>query len=236
MEADVRAANSDRLVVDHHLMAAEDESLWTARVHDVTAAASGILGVELCEALGIDLTLPLAEAAFVALATDTGWFRYSNADERAWACALKLLRAGVIPDHLYRKIYQQADPGHPKGMSAGLANAVEFSEGRGMLASLSQKDLSASGGTLEDGDDVLDLMRSVHGVDAVAFVYERKDGIIKASLRSKEFADVASAANKLGGGGHVRAAGVTFIEGVTLDDAVSQVLDVLQQELAKLSS
>ena len=48
------------------------------------------------------------------------------------------------------------------------------------------------------------------GVDVAIFMHETTTGEIKVSLRSNERINVAEIAQKLGGGGHDRAAGLTL--------------------------
>ncbi|MBT3340492.1 MAG: hypothetical protein HN405_06105 [Planctomycetes bacterium] len=214
-----------RLVIDHHPL--DDPSPWTALIHDPTAAASGLLIYELAQTLGVPLNGRACEAAFTALMTDTGWLKYSNADARCWGAAADLVAGGLDSEKIYRQIYQQNEPGRPRGVAAALANHESLQEPSLALAWVSQGDLQESGGTLEDTDDVLDLMRAVSSVEAVALVVERKNGVAKVSFRSKTWLDVNLIAKTLGGGGHARAAGATFDGTVALSDAVHQVRKAL---------
>ena len=43
---------------------------------------------------------------FVAIATDSGWFRFSNADARIYRNAAELIEAGASPVMIYQKLYQ----------------------------------------------------------------------------------------------------------------------------------
>jgi len=233
MGEQLAAGSAKRMVIDHHPLGEEDARFWDVLLHDETAAASGVMVMRLAQELKVKLPLPALEAAFIAIATDTGWFKYSNANAEAWQCASELVAGGVVPDELFRAIYQQSDGGHPRGVAACLAGAQLFAGGKAMLACLSRAELAASGGTLEDSDEVLDLMRSVGTVEVVAFAYEREDGVIKASLRSKEVVDVSSIAGELGGGGHHRASGITFQSEVTLDQAVTSLHKLLEGACAE---
>ncbi len=210
-----------RLVIDHHPM--KDSSPWSASIHDSTAAASGLLVFELAHALQVQLSAKACEAAFVALMTDTGWLKYSNADSRCWQAAAALVSGGVDSEYLYRQIYQQNEDGRPRGIAAALLQHEYLAEPSLAMASLSRRDLQQAQATLDDTDDVLDLMRAVASVEAVAFVYERPDGLVKVSFRSKVWLDVNQIASTIKGGGHARAAGATFPEGVSLEQACAQV-------------
>jgi phosphoesterase RecJ-like protein len=222
----VAQSGMPRIVIDHHPM--EEDHGWTAQVHDCTAAASGLLALDFASALGAEeLPLEAYEAAFVALMTDTGWLKYSNANAPAWAAAARLAEHGVNTARIYDLVYQQAEVGRPLGIVAALENLEYHAGGQIAIASVSQTRLTELGGSMEDTDDVLDLLRSVRVVEVVGLLTERAGGMVKLSLRSKHVLDVNQVARKLGGGGHARAAGATFTPGVTLTDAVAQVRTAL---------
>ncbi|MDA0666623.1 MAG: DHH family phosphoesterase [Planctomycetota bacterium] len=222
----VAASGMPRIALDHHPIA-EDHG-WTALVHDVTAAASGLIALKVASALGVDsLPIEAYEAAFVALMTDTGWLKYSNADADAWAAAASLVEKGVNTERLYDLVYQQAELGRPIGISAALENLQYFEDGRIAVAFSSQARLAELGGTLEDSDDILDILRSVKEVEAVGLITERAGGFCKVSFRSKRHLDVNQVARTIGGGGHARAAGASFAQEVSLASAVSKVAQAL---------
>jgi len=227
----LRAQDRPRLVVDHHPFD-RAEHTWTAEYHDVQAAATGLLAVALMRELGVEPDGPALEAAFVALMTDTGWLKYSNADAAAFSAAAELVGLGVDPDRVFRAIYQQTHAGTPAGIAAALAGTEYHFGNQVVLSSVSQEQLNAANAHLKDTDDVLDILRSVQSVEGVAFLSERGQRV-KLSLRSKTWLDVNMVARQVGGGGHARAAGATFAEGVDLATARSMVLAAFEKALSE---
>lgn len=223
-----------RLVVDHHPFD-RTEHHWDAEFHDVTAAATGLLAIDLIRQLGGEPDAPALEAAFVALMTDTGWLKYSNADARAFAAAADLVGRGVNPDKVYRAIYQQSDPGAPRGIAAALSHTEYFADGLAVVGWVDSASLKAAQGELIDTDEVLDILRSVGTVEVVAFLSER-NGRIKVSFRSKSRVDVNQVAREIGGGGHARAAGANFPEGVSMQAAREQIAALLEAAVAAHAS
>ncbi|MFT7516331.1 MAG: phosphoesterase RecJ-like protein [Myxococcota bacterium] len=224
-----------KMVVDHHIMMTPE--VWDGAFHDVAAAASGVLAIELAKQLGVeDLPAAAYEAAFVALMTDTGWLKYSNADSRAWEMASYLIAKGVDASKIYDSVYQKLEAGRPLGVAAALQNLQYHADGRLAIAWVTNDLLAECGGSLEDTDEILDLLRAVEQVEAVALLCERDAGQIKISLRSKSLLDVNKVARRLGGGGHARAAGASFDVGVGMPAAVKQTLEVLSDELAQQES
>ncbi len=223
----VEFASAPRLLVDHHPLG-DPAGQWDYRVHDVAAAASGLLAVRLARALDLQLDRAACEAAFVALMTDTGWLKYSNASPEAFAVAAALVEGGVRPAQLFQNLYQRNDPATPAGLAAALGSAEYLCEQRAVVAGVSDAELAAAGGILVESDDLMDILRSVGRVEAVAFLSERQ-GAVKVSWRSKEWLDVNALAKACGGGGHARAAGATFPPEVDLQQARERVKQLLRE-------
>ena len=231
MVPEILQRSQPKMVVDHHIMMTPET--WDAAFHDVEAAASGILAIELAQLLGAE-SLPLAayEAAFVALMTDTGWLKYSNSDQRSFDMAAYLVARGVDSSRIYDLVYQQLEDGRPLGVAAALQNLQYHADGKIAVAWVTNDLLAAGNGSLEDTDEVLDIIRAVANVEAVALLCERDAGQIKVSFRSKTILDVNKVARRIGGGGHARAAGASFERSVGMPEAVAQTLDVLLDEFA----
>ena len=93
-----------RLVIDHHRT---QDDLGGPHLVDITAEAAGRLIYEACMALGATIDGEIADALFLALATDTGWFRHSNTTARTFALAEELTAAGANPNVLYDQLYER---------------------------------------------------------------------------------------------------------------------------------
>jgi nanoRNase/pAp phosphatase (c-di-AMP/oligoRNAs hydrolase) len=100
-----RIANWDvpRLVVDHHLT---QENWASAKLVVTEAAAAGEIVAELLDQWLVKLTEPLAAALFLAIASDTGWFQFSNTRPYTLRLAARLMEAGVNTDQMYQLLYQ----------------------------------------------------------------------------------------------------------------------------------
>jgi phosphoesterase RecJ-like protein len=79
----------------------------------------------------------------------------------------------------------------------------------------------------EDTEEIIGHLRSIEGVEAAA-LFKAFDGDIRVSLRSNGRINVQEAAARLGGGGHFRASGLTFLG--PLEDAKKAVLEALLAE------
>src|SRR5690242_15468941 len=95
--------NVPKLVVDHHLT---QEDWADAKLVITQAAAAGEIAAELLDRWGIAIDRPMAVALFLAIASDTGWFQFSNTRPYTLRLAARLIEAGVDTDRLYQSLYQ----------------------------------------------------------------------------------------------------------------------------------
>lgn len=227
--AALAAAPSRKAVIDHHVPA--PEPWWDVAYLDRGASATGLLVARLARALDIPLSAAAARAVFTSLVTDTGWFRYGNTDGETLELASHLVQAGVEPDVMFGQIYQRKPREHPPAVGAALS-ATSF-HGEGRLALCEVPSPAPGQAPRLDGDDVLDLLRSVESVEVVLLLRDQGNGSCRASARSKTWFDVHRLTSAVGGGGHARAAGAT-LHG-SLDEAREKLLALALEQLEEQS-
>jgi phosphoesterase RecJ-like protein len=83
----------------------------------------------------------------------------------------------------------------------------------------------------EDSDGFVGLIRYAEGSVVAAFLRRREEGV-KVSLRSRGGVSAQNIALRLGGGGHVPAAGAT-LKDVDLDRAYELLLEAVAEELRR---
>jgi phosphoesterase RecJ-like protein len=216
-----------RLVIDHHIGADQGDGHVT--IVDVQAPATGALVYDLTRKMGAPLSPAAAEGLFLALVTDTGWFRYSNTDDQALAIAADLIACGVQAGELYDRLHRQKPPESITLLSQALARVRLEAGGQIALVPLDRDYMALVERTSFDTDEVLDPVRSVQGVELVAMFKATPRGSVKLSLRSRSRHGVDGVARELGGGGHRLAAGAE-IRG-PLSEVVETVLAKLRQLL-----
>ncbi len=223
----IERGSARKLVIDHHIHHGLD--WWDEAYVDTTASATGLLVYRIAAQLGVELDLAGAEGVFTSMVTDTGWFKYSNTDAETLTTAGQLVARGVDPDAMYRAIYQRKRRDHPTEMGQVLSTAEYFSDDRLVVVCMPRED--GNGSQAIDGDDILDLLRSVGSVEVVLSLRELAGGEVKLSARSKTDYDVNALAREFGGGGHRKASGAT-IEGA-LVDVKAQLVDAAIRRLAE---
>ncbi len=224
------------LLIDHHMHgdpAVADTRLVVTAAASTTQALAPVCCFLLDVATPASLPADVAEALYLGLATDTGWFRYSNVSPATMRLGGDLLEAGVDHTRLFRLIEQQDTPGRLRLVGRALSSLQLEKNDTVALLSLSVKDFDESGADRNDTSGFADMALAISTVKVAAAFTEQpaiegKPAVTKISFRSKpgdDAVDVNALAQRLGGGGHVRAAGAKF-QG-TIDEAKKAVLGAL---------
>lgn len=193
-----------KVVIDHHI---SSDHLGAELFKDTTAAAAGILVCELADALGVTPTVEQGSALFAAIATDTGWFRFPNADARTFQRGASLIGLGVQPHLIYRELYEKSSLARLKLHGRVLSGVtVEFGGAMG-IATVFQKDFDETGAHPSDTEDLVNVCLTIEGTRCAVILVEQKSGQVKVSFRSRSGLDVAKVAEQFGGGGHKLASG-----------------------------
>lgn len=200
------SAGGVKVVIDHH---AVGDKIGDVRCVDEHADSAGSLVFEAIQALGVEFTKEIASPLFVAIATDTGWFRFQSTSSGTLRRAAALIDAGVQVDELYRLTNEQDSFGRYKLLGAVASNCERFLDGKGVFMRLSHQDFIDAGATAPDSEDLVNTPLSVAGTEVAVIAIEQADGSVKASFRSRCDLDCALLAREFGGGGHSRAAGAS---------------------------
>ena len=194
------------IVLDHH---AVGDEIGETRCVESRADSAGSIVFEALRALGAPITEEIAFPLFVAMATDTGWFRFSATKARTYERAAKLVEAGVKVDVAHRLTNEQESFGRFKLMGAIARNSRRFLNGKGVFLTLSQADFHEAGAIMADAEDLVNLPLCVAGMEVSIIAIEQPNGSVKASFRSRCELDCSQLAREFGGGGHKRAAGAS---------------------------
>jgi len=192
-----------RAVVDHHRT---QDDLGGLQLVDVASESTGRLAREIIAALGVKLTPSVANHLFMAVATDTGWFRHPNAMPRTFTLAAELVEAGANPTALYEELYESAPLPRLRLVGVALERLQVRAGGKIAFTEIYLSDYVATGAVPGDTEDLINHPRSVEGVEVALLFIEQPGGGTKISFRARS-ADVSRLAERFGGGGHKLAAG-----------------------------
>jgi bifunctional oligoribonuclease and PAP phosphatase NrnA len=194
--------------VDHHV--SEGVLPDGPRYVDPGAAATGELIFEIAVANGWTLTQEAARGLYVAILTDTGGFRFSNTRPRTLRVAAELLETGVDPERIYLEVYARAPEGRPRLFAEALQTLVVEPDYGLAWVTVPPGAIERLGVSSDDLEGVVEFPRSIEGVRLALLFREVSQGRVKVSLRSVGDVDVAAFANRFGGGGHTKAAGLAL--------------------------
>jgi phosphoesterase RecJ-like protein len=190
--------------VDHH---AGNTLYGDANWFDPSAAACGEMVGDIIDALGVRWTSEMAAHLYLAIATDTGSFRYGPISPRTFEACRRIAEAGVQTAMLSREIFDSFSIGRVK-LTGALLDAMELHDGN-HLAILAFDDelLARCGATIDDTEGLVNIPLGAREVRAVALLKMQKPGTFRVSFRSKGAVDVRRVAGRWQGGGHANAAG-----------------------------
>ncbi|BCJ42391.1 hypothetical protein GCM10010168_08670 [Actinoplanes ianthinogenes] len=221
------AAAPVSVVLDHH---ASNTGFGTIRLVDPRAAATSVLAEQLIARLGVPLDAEIAECFYVALATDTGSFKFDATTVAVHELAARLIATGLRPGDISRRIFDTRPFGAMKLAGEVLGRAVLEPAAAGGLGLVwtyaTLADLDRHEQPPYVLDTLIDPVRSVAEADVTVLVKQVAEGEWAVSLRSKGAVDVSRLAISQGGGGHRLAAGFTgFGEPSDVVDTVRRLLD-----------
>ena len=232
----VRAKLDQTLILDHHL---SGDIPAAQRFIDSTAAAAAEIVADLIDLLPGGKTADSAarqiinDALFTGIASDTGWFRFSNCTPRTHRLAARLLSEGVDHANLYGKLEQAERPEKLQLLIRAVDSLQLLAEGRAAAMILRARDFAETGARPDETERLVDIPQQVGSVQAIAMITEVEgdDGPqTRVSFRSKPLPgalNVADLAAQFGGGGHARAAGAK-IEG-PVDEVAPRVIRALTE-------
>lgn len=200
--------------LDHHLTC---ESFGDINLIDEQAAATGLLVWRVAKAYGFRADHDTAICLYVAVLTDTGSFRYSNANREAFEAAGELLEQGGLNAWtVSEKLYESQPRKRLELLSMALPTLEFIRNGQAASLAVTLDMYAATGANAELTDGFINYPRSVAGVEVAIFFRQLEERTFKVGFRSKGAVNVAALAQAFGGGGHHNAAG-GIVEG-SLDE------------------
>ncbi len=196
------------LNVDHHL---GNSGYGVANWVDTSAPAVGVMVAALARDLGLAVDPSTADCLLLALVSDTGGFRFSNATPAAFEAAATLVREGARPEQVSQWLNESQPEGAVRLLGEMLATLELHAGGRIASVYLTLEMFARAGAVAGDSEGLVDSPRSIAGVEAVALLRETGPQQWKVSLRSRGPIDVQAVAQRRDGGGHKNAAGCKVV-------------------------
>ena len=217
---------STTINLDHHLSC---ENFADYNLIDSSAAATGVLVYRIANAYGYRFDRDTALCIYAAIITDTGSFRYSNANREAFSIAGEMIEYGVNAWDVAEQLYENQPQKRLELLAKCLPTLEVFKDGQAASVTVTSDMYAISGADSELTDGFVNYPRSIRGVEVAIFFRQLEEKKFKVGFRSKGKVNVATFSAALGGGGHHNAAGCT-VDG-TLDDVKATVYRIVEASL-----
>lgn len=218
-------ADRVQLCIDHHASNsryAEDVCLFPG------AAATAELIYQILVEMGIQITPKIADCLYTGISTDTGCFKFSNTTEKTHRIAADLFAAGADYAAINRLMFDTKSRSRVMVEQVALSSMEFHFDHRCAMIVIPRSLIMENGIDESELDGIAGIPRQIEGVEVGITLREKEDGY-KISVRTCTQADAAAICARLGGGGHVRAAGC-FVKG-PLEEVRRLVLEAVGQEI-----
>ena len=218
------------ITLDHHKT---NKGFGKIDFCDPSYAAAAMIVYEIGKQL-VDYDPELAEATLLGIATDTGFFKYANTDERVFAYAAELVRNGADIQRIASAVLEHRTVNEIKLLIDMFATLKLSLGGRLATAYVSAEMIERNGCTEDDTSGMVGEIRAIDGVEVAILFIEWPRRNVHVSFRSKEYVDVSEIAIAFRGGGHSRAAGCS-LAGVELEDVMKKVIPFAEKAIEEAS-
>ena len=210
--------------VDHHVsnQAFADENYIVPEASSTSELVYRLMDVG-------KITTEIAECLYLGIVHDTGVFQYSCTAPETMEAAADLMRKGIRASEIIEKTFYEKTYEQNKMLGYALSNSERYLDNKCIYACITREDMNTYGVTPKELDGIVSQLRNTKGVEVAIFLYELGENEFKVSLRACGDVNVSKVAQVFGGGGHVKAAGVT-IQG-TAQEILEQLLEQIAMQL-----
>jgi bifunctional oligoribonuclease and PAP phosphatase NrnA len=208
-------------IIDHHVT---NDGGGALNLINPAAASTCELLFRLLGAMGAPVSPELATCLLLGHTTDTQSFQTSSTTPASLRVAAELVERGADQPAVIRNVYYALPATSARLVGLALAR-LQVADGVAWTT-VSQAMMAESGAEDEAADEVVRVMQRIGEARAMVLFKERGDGTTKISLRARAPINVATFAQRWGGGGHAQASGATL--SVTPAEAEAEVLPLLR--------
>jgi phosphoesterase RecJ-like protein len=212
------------MVIDHHL---GNTCFGDVNYVLTNECSTGTCVYLLLKAMNAAVTPEIATCLLTTIMTDTGGFMHSNTTASVLALSAELMEAGADKEEITNQIFANKRFAATRLLGDALKTARLEDHSTYCWSVVDEAMFKQYGADSEDTEEIIGHLRAVEGVEVAALFKCFSDGI-RVSLRSSGRINVQAAAGRLGGGGHFRASGLTYVG--PIEEAVAAVREALRAE------
>lgn len=222
----VAEASAVKVLIDHHL---HPDSVFALSISAPEACSTSELVFRVIYRISSlsALSLPVAQAIYLGMMTDTGSFAYASNRKDIYLIVAELIAAGVDKDLIYRRVFYNYSTSRLRLMGYVLYSKLKvFPKFNAALITLTHNELMRFNVKKGDTEGLVNIPLQKKGVRFSCFLREEMPGKVNVSLRSVgDFPCNKLAAEFFGGGGHKNASGGEVAD--TMEVAVDKFMKAL---------
>ncbi len=211
------------IVIDHHIT---NQNFGDVNYVNAVASSTCQNLLVILAYMDIAISKDIAACVYAGILTDTGGFRY-NVQIETFEFAAMLLETGIDITKIYRNLFDVTTLPRTKLLGRAIDKLEILADGKISFTYILTEDEEEVGSSSGDHENIVNYGRNIDGVEVSIFV-RQVDNKFKVSMRSNEYLDVSLIATKYGGGGHMKAAGLTT------DMSVDLIKKTLVSEIEKV--
>lgn len=169
----------------------------------------------------------IAECLYLGIVHDTGVFQYSCTAPETMEAAANLMRKNIRANEIIDKTYYEKTFAQNKALGEALAKSYLTLDGKCIVSYMTGETMQAFQVKPKDLEGIVSQLRVTKGTEVAIFMYQTGEDEFKVSLRASGYVDVSKVAQVFGGGGHVKAAGVT------MKGKVQDIIERLTEQIGK---
>lgn len=195
------------IMIDHH---EGNEMFGDINWVDPQSPATCEMVTNMLQFWSLPVNKEAATALYTGISTDTGSFKFEQINANTFETAGWLIQCGADHQAVRLKIYENQSRGKFLLTRELYSSATFMCDGLLVVGCITHEQLRKLNVREDEVHGLVGLLKEIEGVEASVLFRTLENGKTKISMRSKEWLDLNKVATKLGGGGHVRAAGVTM--------------------------
>lgn len=174
----------------------------------------------------------VCELLYAGISFDTGCFKHSNVTSGTHAKASYLTSRGVDTALINQKLFGNKTIKELEALRLAYNSLTFFADGRLAVICITNEMRKEKGLSEDDIADLAQIPIEIEGVLLGATIKEKGDapGHFKVSMRSRPGINAANACKRLGGGGHICAAG-GLVAADGKEEAIKKVIDASLPEI-----
>ncbi len=208
------------ITIDHHATGIPaGEIFWK----DPEYPAAAEMVYDLLKFMEVPFDKELSQIVLTGISTDTGFFKYSNVNEKLFDDVGELVRNGAKVDIISRNVTENNKLSTIKLLVETLQKMKIELDGKLVWSYVTQDDLKKYSCDYEETAGIIGFLRTLDTAETAILFIEDEENQVNISFRSKLFINVNEIALHFGGGGHPRAAGCS-IKNSDISSVIKEVI------------